>query len=126
MEPDRASAVRLHHPELARQAAADPPGDRPVDRQPHRPVPPSTAAPTPRASGCPMPRWTPSIFGPPHFTATGTTPLGHDSPQTDAVVRAQALSREEGVALARDFVQCAFVNRGMVADLNVRWLVDAH
>ena len=39
-----------------------------------------------------MPRWPPSIFGPPHFTATGTTPLGHDSPQTDAVVRAQALS----------------------------------
>ena len=27
-------------------------------------------APTPRASGCPMPRWPPSIFSPPHFTAT--------------------------------------------------------
>ena len=46
VEPDRASAVRLHHPELARQAPADPPGDRPIDRQyhhphrPHRPVPP--------------------------------------------------------------------------------------
>src|SRR3954462_9455485 len=39
-----------------------------------------------------MPRWPPSIFGPPRFTATGTTPSGHDSPQTDAVVRAQALS----------------------------------
>src|SRR3954451_5501976 len=38
-----------------------------------------------------MPRWPPSIFGPPRFTATGTTPSGHDSPQTDAVVRAQAL-----------------------------------
>src|SRR3954464_6080959 len=36
------------------------------------------------------------------------------------------LSREEGVALARDFVQRAFVSRGMVADLNVYWLVDAH
>src|SRR3954452_5211528 len=36
------------------------------------------------------------------------------------------LSREEGVALARDFVQRAFVNRGMVADLNVHWPVDAH
>src|SRR3954454_23935139 len=45
----------------------------------------------PRASGCPMPRWPPLIFSPPHFTATGTTPSGHDSPQTDAVVRAQAL-----------------------------------
>src|SRR4051812_14101111 len=39
-----------------------------------------------------MPRWPPLIFSPPHFTATGTTPSGHDSPQTDAVVRAQALS----------------------------------
>src|SRR3954468_8582237 len=38
-----------------------------------------------------MPRWPPLIFGPPHFTATGTTPSGHDSPQTDAVVRAQTL-----------------------------------
>ena len=35
------------------------------------------------------------------------------------------LSREEGVALARDFVQRAFVSRGMVADLNVHWPVDA-
>src|SRR3954462_4887533 len=52
----------------------------------------STVAPTPRASGCPMPRWPPLIFSPPPFTATGTTPSGHDSPQTDAVVRAQALS----------------------------------
>src|SRR3954465_11403736 len=51
----------------------------------------STVAPTPRASGCPMPRWPPLIFSLPHFTATGTTPSGHDSPQTDAVVRAQAL-----------------------------------
>src|SRR5829696_882687 len=47
----------------------------------------------PRASGCRMPRWPRSIFSPPRFTATGTTPSGHDSPQTDAVVRAQALSQ---------------------------------
>src|SRR3954465_1882866 len=39
-----------------------------------------------------MPRWPLLIFSPPRFTATGTTPSGHDSPQTDAVVRAQALS----------------------------------
>src|SRR3954451_22146611 len=38
-----------------------------------------------------MPRWPPSSFSPPRSTATGTTPSGHDSPQTDAVVRAQAL-----------------------------------
>src|SRR3954467_4936720 len=35
------------------------------------------------------------------------------------------LSREEGVALARDFVHHAFVSRGMVADLNVHWPLDA-
>src|SRR3954466_7528496 len=35
------------------------------------------------------------------------------------------LSREEGVALARDFVAEQFVSRGMVADLNVHWPVDA-
>src|SRR3954466_15720712 len=34
-------------------------------------------------------------------------------------------SREEGIVLARDFVQRAFVSRGMVADLNVHWPVDA-
>src|SRR5215217_3842934 len=34
--------------------------------------------------------------------------------------------REEGVALARAFVQRAFVGRGMVADLNVHGPVDAH
>ncbi len=31
------------------------------------------------------------------------------------------LTREQGVALARDFVQRDFVARGMVADLNVHW-----
>ncbi|MBI0477165.1 Ti-type conjugative transfer relaxase TraA [Sphingomonas sp. MA1305] len=31
------------------------------------------------------------------------------------------MSRGEGVRLARDFVQREFVNRGMVADLNVHW-----
>jgi Ti-type conjugative transfer relaxase TraA len=35
------------------------------------------------------------------------------------------LSREEGVALARDFVAEQFVSRGMVADLNVHWPMDA-
>src|SRR4051812_156085 len=35
------------------------------------------------------------------------------------------LSREEGIALAHDFVQRAFVSRGMVADLNVHWPLDA-
>src|SRR3954467_2722146 len=35
------------------------------------------------------------------------------------------VSREEGVVLARDFVQRTFVSRGMVADLNVHWPVDA-
>src|SRR4051812_13200905 len=35
------------------------------------------------------------------------------------------LSREEGVALAHDFVQRTFASRGMVADLNVHWPVDA-
>src|SRR3954462_9595020 len=35
------------------------------------------------------------------------------------------LSREEGVALARDFVHHAFVSRCMVADLNVHWPLDA-
>ena len=33
----------------------------------------------------------------------------------------QELSQEEGIALARDFVQREFVSRGMVADLNVHW-----
>src|SRR5215212_8062005 len=49
-----------------------------------------------------MPRWPPSIFGPPRFTATGTTPSSHDSPQTDAVVRAQALSVRYRDCLFRD------------------------
>lgn len=31
------------------------------------------------------------------------------------------LSEAQGIALARDFVQAAFVDRGMVADLNVHW-----
>lgn len=35
------------------------------------------------------------------------------------------LSREEGVQLAREFVAEQFVTRGMVADLNVHWPVDA-
>ncbi|MFH6787386.1 Ti-type conjugative transfer relaxase TraA [Methylobacterium sp. MA0201] len=35
------------------------------------------------------------------------------------------LSREEGVQLAREFVAEQFVSRGMVADLNVHWPVDA-
>ncbi|TPK84888.1 Ti-type conjugative transfer relaxase TraA [Mesorhizobium sp. B2-4-13] len=31
------------------------------------------------------------------------------------------LSQEQGIELARDFVQAEFVSRGMVADLNVHW-----
>src|SRR5271168_2478823 len=36
----------------------------------------------------------------------------------------QELSQEEGIALARDYVQREFVSRGMVADLNVHWEED--
>jgi Ti-type conjugative transfer relaxase TraA len=36
----------------------------------------------------------------------------------------QELTQEEGIALARDFVQREFVARGMVADLNVHWEED--
>jgi Ti-type conjugative transfer relaxase TraA len=35
------------------------------------------------------------------------------------------LSKEEGIALARDFVRDEFVSRGMVADLNVHWDIGA-
>lgn len=35
------------------------------------------------------------------------------------------LSREEGIRLAREFVAEQFVSRGMVADLNVHWPLDA-
>ena len=35
------------------------------------------------------------------------------------------LNRDDGVQLARDFVQAEFVDRGMVADLNVHWDHDA-
>ena len=35
------------------------------------------------------------------------------------------LSQEQGIALARDFAQREFVERGMVADLNVHWDLDA-
>ena len=31
------------------------------------------------------------------------------------------LTREQGIELARDFVQAEFVDRGMIADLNVHW-----
>lgn len=34
------------------------------------------------------------------------------------------LTREDAIALAREFVQAAFVDRGMVADLNVHWDLD--
>lgn len=36
----------------------------------------------------------------------------------------QELSREQAIALARDFVRSEFVARGMVADLNVHWDPD--
>jgi len=35
------------------------------------------------------------------------------------------LNREEGIRLARDFVEREFVDRGMIADLNVHWDVGA-
>ena len=35
------------------------------------------------------------------------------------------MKREDGIALARDFVQREFVARGMVADINVHWDFDA-
>jgi Ti-type conjugative transfer relaxase TraA len=35
------------------------------------------------------------------------------------------LSQEQGIALARDFVRAEFVDRGMIADLNVHWDVGA-
>ncbi|MBA4009002.1 MAG: Ti-type conjugative transfer relaxase TraA [Hyphomonas sp.] len=35
------------------------------------------------------------------------------------------LNKEQGIALARDFVQTEFVERGMIADLNVHWDVGA-
>jgi Ti-type conjugative transfer relaxase TraA len=35
------------------------------------------------------------------------------------------LNREQGIELARDFVRQEFVNRGMIADLNVHWDIGA-
>jgi Ti-type conjugative transfer relaxase TraA len=35
------------------------------------------------------------------------------------------MTREQGIELARDFVQTEFVDRGMVADLNVHWDIGA-
>jgi Ti-type conjugative transfer relaxase TraA len=35
------------------------------------------------------------------------------------------LSREDGIALAREFVRTEFVDRGMIADLNVHWDIGA-
>ena len=35
------------------------------------------------------------------------------------------MSREQGIALARDFVRDEFVSRGMIADLNVHWDIGA-
>ncbi|AMU96161.1 conjugal transfer protein TraA [Sphingopyxis terrae subsp. terrae NBRC 15098] len=35
------------------------------------------------------------------------------------------MTNEQGIALARDFVQSEFVERGMIADLNVHWDVGA-
>ena len=35
------------------------------------------------------------------------------------------MSEQQGIALARDFVQCEFVEAGMVADCNVHWDVGA-
>ena len=68
MEPDRASALRLHHAELARQAAGQPPGHRPADRQRRRRRPASTCMLprrkrlSQRASRSPTPKWPPSTI----------------------------------------------------------------
>ncbi|OYW84082.1 MAG: conjugal transfer protein TraA, partial [Sphingobium sp. 32-64-5] len=35
------------------------------------------------------------------------------------------LNKEQGIALARDFVRSEFVDRGMIADLNVHWDIGA-
>ncbi|MGN7931902.1 Ti-type conjugative transfer relaxase TraA [Sphingopyxis sp. 22461] len=35
------------------------------------------------------------------------------------------MTQEQGIALARDFVQVEFVDRGMIADLNVHWDIGA-
>ncbi|UYV15691.1 Ti-type conjugative transfer relaxase TraA [Porphyrobacter sp. ULC335] len=35
------------------------------------------------------------------------------------------LNQEQGIALARDFVEAEFVDRGMIADLNVHWDIGA-
>jgi Ti-type conjugative transfer relaxase TraA len=35
------------------------------------------------------------------------------------------MTQEQGIALARDFVQAEFVDRGMIADLNVHWDIGA-
>src|SRR4051812_46120394 len=50
-----------------------------------------------------MPRWPPLIFSPPRFTATGTTPSCPDSSQTDAVIRAQTLTRGDLLHLGLRF-----------------------
>jgi Ti-type conjugative transfer relaxase TraA len=36
----------------------------------------------------------------------------------------QELSQADGIALARDYVRAEFIERGMVADLNIHWEVD--
>ena len=35
------------------------------------------------------------------------------------------MTQEQGIELARDFVQAEFVDRGMIADLNVHWDIGA-
>src|SRR3546814_16425441 len=35
------------------------------------------------------------------------------------------MSKVDGIELARDFVQSEFVDRGMIADLNVHWDIGA-
>src|SRR3546814_16216800 len=35
------------------------------------------------------------------------------------------MSQDDGIELARDFVQAEFVERGMIADLNVNWDIGA-
>src|SRR3546814_3367222 len=43
------------------------------------------------------------------------------STRTDTLFPYTTLFRSEGIRLARDFVEKQFVERGMVADMNVHW-----
>src|SRR5205823_10475611 len=98
MEPHRASPLCLHLPELARQAARQPPRHHPADRRHyhqdrpyrhlrHRPKPLS------KVSKSAMPKWLPSTFSAMLSEATGTTPsLQDNKSRRDAIIPHQLLS----------------------------------